>query len=107
MSFKRDIGPDITRIVAYFSVLGVHFFLNSGFYETPVMGRRMFVMVIMRTFFMICVPLFMILSGYLYSERKIAIQRASFKKHIQKLFRIICIYNLRVFHLYFQKVPPT
>lgn len=64
----RDLGLDITRIIAFASVPSVHFFLNSGFYDTPVLGEKMYIMVIFRTLFMICVPLFMLLSGYLMSE---------------------------------------
>ena len=34
------------------------FFLNSGFYNNIVAGKRMFVMVTVKRFFMVCVPLF-------------------------------------------------
>ena len=67
---NRDSSLDIIRIVAFFSVVSVHFFLNNGFYTQAVNGKRMYVAVLIRTFFMICVPLFMILSGYLMNNKK-------------------------------------
>lgn len=66
---KRDITLDAIRVFAVFSVISVHYFLHSGFYNTPVMGTRMFIMITFRQFFMICVPLFMILTGYLMSQK--------------------------------------
>ncbi len=66
---KRNSSLDIIRIFALFSVISVHFFMHNGFYGHPVAGKRMYLMVLMRTFFMICVPLFMILTGYLMSSK--------------------------------------
>lgn len=68
-SKKRNSSLDIIRIFALFSVISVHFFMHSGFYGHPVAGKRMYLMVLMRTFFMICVPLFIILTGYLMSSK--------------------------------------
>lgn len=99
MKNKRDINVDITRIFAYFSVISVHFFLNSGFYNTPVIGERMTLMVYFRTLFMICVPLFLLLTGYLYSERNIVINKTTIKKHITKLLKIVYTYLTSVFFI--------
>lgn len=93
----RDAGIDITRIAAFISVVAVHFFLNSGFYDTPVVGERMFIMVVVRSFCMICVPLFMLITGYLYSERKIPITFSSMWKHLSKLQHVILIYVVSAF----------
>ena len=69
---KRNSSLDITRIVALFSVVSVHFFLNTGFYKYTVTGKRMLVMTIMRTACMICVPLFLTLTGYLMSRKTLS-----------------------------------
>ena len=90
----RDLGLDITRIIAFASVPSVHFFLNSGFYDTPVLGEKMYIMVIFRTLFMICVPLFMLLSGYLMSEQKILMDKKSLWIQYKKLSKIIITYVL-------------
>lgn len=84
----RNPAMDIIRLFALFTVVSVHFFLNSGFYNTIVNCPRMYIMVAMRTFFMICVPLFLVLSGYLLKNKKPT------KKYYTKLFYTIGIYVL-------------
>ncbi len=87
-SKNRNINLDIIRCIAIFSVISVHFFLNSGFYNVPVMGKRMYIMVLMRTFFMICVPLFILLTGYLASKNTLS------KKYYKKIIPDIVTYVL-------------
>ena len=60
------------RVIAVFSVLSVHFFLHNGFYEEIVVGKRLFFMGTMRNFFMICVPLFLILTGFLMNKKVVS-----------------------------------
>lgn len=67
----RDSALDIVRIAAVFSVISVHFFLHNGFYSETVQGFPMFIAVTMRTLFTVCVPLFMILTGYLMSKKEL------------------------------------
>lgn len=85
---QRDLRLDMIRIFALFSVISVHFFLNNGFYEQPVIGTRMLIMCIMRCFFMICVPLFMMLTGYLMSNKTLS------KKYYFGITKTIVIYIL-------------
>lgn len=66
---NRDTAMDIVRITAVFFVIGVHFFLNSGFYNEPVDGGKMYILFILRTFSAVCIPLFLILSGYLMNQK--------------------------------------
>lgn len=66
---SRDTSLDIIRIVAAFTVLSVHFFLHNGFYSQIVEGVPMYIACLMRTLFSVCVPLFMILTGYLMSKK--------------------------------------
>lgn len=66
----RSSGADIVRCFALFCVVSVHFFLHTGFYYHEISGTRMFLMTSMRSFFMICVPLFMTLSGYLMCNKR-------------------------------------
>lgn len=51
------------------AVIGVHFFLNSKFYDEPINSWQMIIMTGMRTALMICVPLFMLLTGYLMRQK--------------------------------------
>jgi len=78
---KRDPAMDIIRCVACFGVLSVHFFLRNGYYGTPITNIRMCIMTVMRSFFMYCVPLFILLTGYLQCHKK---PELSFYKKIDK-----------------------
>lgn len=84
----RSTNIDFIRCLAVWSVLSVHFFLNNGFYDGIIEGKRMFVMVFMRTFFMICVPLFLLITGYLMNSKEIS------KKYYKGIIRTISIYFL-------------
>ena len=66
----RSPALDVVRIFALFCVVSIHFFLHSGYYSITIVGPRMYVATLMRTFLGICVPLFMMLTGYLMKTRK-------------------------------------
>jgi len=66
---KRDSALDIIRIVAVLSVVSVHFFLNTNFYSITLEGPLMFFVTCVRTFLNVCVPLFIILTGYLMCNK--------------------------------------
>lgn len=85
---QRNPAIDIIRCFAFFFVVSVHFFLNNGYYNEIVSGPRMFIMTVMRSFFMICVPLFMVLSGYLMCNKVIN------KSFYKKLIYTVSIYIL-------------
>ena len=102
MSNKRDIRLDVIRVVAVISVLSVHFFLNNGFYDTVVAGKRMYVMVLMRTAFMVCVPLFLLLTGYLCSNKKLTRKYYAGIRHTLEVYLLISIMCL-LFHRFYLK----
>ena len=85
---SRDPSMDVIRCFALFCVVSVHFFLNSGFYDEPVLGKTMFAMVLVRNFFVISVPLFVLLSGYLMKNKVIE------KSYFLKIGRTLAIYLL-------------
>ena len=66
----RDPAADILRCIAAFSVISIHFFMNSGFYSAPIDCPRMIVLLFMRSASVICVPLFLTLSGYLMTNKR-------------------------------------
>ncbi|MEG0416644.1 MAG: acyltransferase family protein [Erysipelothrix sp.] len=68
---KRNINLDLIRIFAFLGVVGIHFFLNSGFYQVQITNSKHLLTIMVRTFFSYCVPFFIILSGYLMSQKKI------------------------------------
>ena len=85
---KRDINLDLIRSVAVFGVISVHFFLNSGFYSEIVDNSLMYLGVIIRTIFMYCVPLFLLLTGYLKNNKVLS------KGYWWGIKKIIAIYVL-------------
>lgn len=68
---KRILGLDIVRVIAILFVICVHYFLNNGFYVLILNNKLSFVMLYFRWLFYTCVPLFLILTGYLKCNKKI------------------------------------
>lgn len=85
---KRNINIDLIKSIAIFLVISVHFFLNTKFYNMKINEINMFVGIFFRTMFMICVPLFMITTGYLMKDKKLN------KKYYIGIFRVLITYLL-------------
>ena len=83
---NRKPSLDIIRCLALLTVAGVHFFLHSDYYNTPIVGGKMYAFTLIRQFCMICVPLFIILSGYLMSKHTVS------AKFYKKIIYILSIY---------------
>ncbi|MEH7223241.1 acyltransferase family protein [Bacillus sp. JJ1566] len=83
---QRQSGLDIVRSFAILFVLSVHFFLNTYFYSTPIIGKNMYFETFFRMFFMICVPLFLVLTGYLQTNKMPT------KSYYKKLLPILMVY---------------
>ena len=62
---KRDLNLDLTRCAALVAVLVMHYYDNSGFYTVVMDSPGDFVMAALRLLFTVCVPFFLMLSGYL------------------------------------------
>lgn len=71
---SHDINLDIIRCFAVISVFQLHFFLNTNFYAVTVEPPFTFAMCVMATAFRSCVPLFLLLTGYLMSGKKLSAQ---------------------------------
>lgn len=83
---KRNINLDIIRSIAVLFVICVHYLMNSEFYTAPLIGKRMFIMTMMRTLFITCVPLFLMLTGYLMNHKKLT------HDYYKGLFHILFVY---------------
>lgn len=90
-SAKRNLNLDIIRSFACFCVISVHFFYNNGFYSTNDIGSKMYIMTVMRTFFLICVPLFLCLTGYLMNQKQLC------AKYYSGIRKTIILYILSSF----------
>lgn len=85
---QRDIGIDIVKSIAIISVVGVHFFLNTRFYRTNLNNLNLFIQTMIQQFFLVCIPLFVISTGYLNNTTKIN------KSYFKKIVPVIFIYIL-------------
>lgn len=83
---NKNVNLDFIRSVAVFFVLSVHFFMHSGFYEEIITGSELYLETTIRTTFATCVPLFLLLSGYLMNQKTIS------KKYYVGLFKVIIPY---------------
>ena len=85
---QRAVAPDVIRCFALFTVVGVHFFLHNGFYQEIIHGPVMYLSTVLASFFRICVPLFLLLSGYLLRTRPLT------WCHFPKLGKTLALYLL-------------
>ena len=84
---ERNIGIDIIKVIAVILVLSVHFFLNTNYYSIYSFGGiSMKLQTIIRNFCMICVPLFIISTGFLNNKKEYN------KSFFKSLFNIIIIW---------------
>ena len=91
-SAERNIGLDITRIIAFLQVPCVHFLFQAKYYSFGIAGKRMYLMTFMRVLFITCVPLFMLLTGYLGSSKKTEISPKPLLKYYSRLIPILLTY---------------
>lgn len=101
---KRNTSLDIARLFALFSVVSVHFFLYNGFYYTILDGTAMTVSVFIRTLSMVCVPLFLYLTGYLMSKKTLSV---SYYKSIDKVLGVYVLASVvcYVFKKQYARLP--
>ena len=66
---KRIFGLDLIKVFAILCVIFVHFFYNTQYYSSYSNNINLKIQDILRNFFMICVPIFLILSGYLNNQK--------------------------------------
>ncbi|MCR5734117.1 MAG: acyltransferase family protein [Lachnospiraceae bacterium] len=83
---KRLAGPDIVRALAAFFVVAAHFYLNVGYYQTPMAGHKMYIMTCARWFFISAMPMYMMLTGYFKSNKTVS------KEHYKSLIPVLTAY---------------
>ena len=82
----RFAGIDIVKILACFFVVGVHFFRNSDFYNMPITKDFGTLAIYVRWLTFICVPLFMITTGFLMKNKTLS------GKYYLGIIRVLVIY---------------
>lgn len=91
---NRNINLDIIRTIALLMLVCVHFILNNDFYNTLIIGEKMYISVIFRNIFMTCVPLFILLTGYLMNKKTLS------KKYFFNIKKIIINYIIAMIIIY-------
>lgn len=85
---QRDPRFDLIRCFALLSVISAHFFLNSYFYLEPITGKKLYLFTLIRTATLVCVPMFMVLSGCLLRNKTCS------RKYYASLTKTLVIYVL-------------
>lgn len=85
---QRNPALDITRCTALLCVITIHFFLYSGFWDIIIVGPRLYGFTILRSISTVCVPLFLLLSGYLMKNKQ---PNRSYYKKLIRTYGIYCL----------------
>lgn len=86
MTNQRNMSIDIIKCLAIFSVIGVHFILNTVNDIVIQSNLDIAIFLAYRQFFIVCVPLFMLTTGYLN------IKKEPTKKYYKRFYSILGIY---------------
>ena len=89
---KRNINIDIIKVISLLLVIGVHFFLYTGYYSINYSITNS-VFIVLRNICMACVPLFIIVTGYLNRNKVWS------KKYYLNIGRVYLLYSLAIFIL--------
>lgn len=88
---KRSFNLDVLRILALVFIPCLHWFLYIGFYDKSLDEPIMYVSYFIRNLFLLGLPLFMLLTGYLQGNKKISISKSYFIKITKFLVPYIII----------------
>lgn len=89
---KRNINIDIIKVVSLLLVIGVHFFLYTGYYSINYTITNS-IFIVLRNICMACVPLFIIVTGYLNRNKVWS------KKYYLNIGHVYLLYSLAMFIL--------
>ena len=96
----RSIGLDLIRSLAIFSVIGGHFFMNSGFQNVEFGEAAMFVQGCAKFFFGIGVPLFLMLTGYLQGKKEANTRYYKGALRVLGSYAVFCLVTI-LFRIYY------
>jgi len=86
MEKRRELSLDLIRAVAVFFTVGMHFMDNSGIYDIEIRGALPVATAMLRMLFTACVPMFLMLSGWLCNKRTLS------KRYYLSVLRILETY---------------
>lgn len=99
-SKEYNYGLDILRIVGMFNVVAWHGYFFNGFVEQPIDTWRVFLCLIGKYVFLTCVPIFLLLSGYLKKNKKVNVNYYSKLPYfiIEYLLSSLIVLIYKVYH---------
>ena len=83
---KRVFGLDVVRSIAILLVVIVHVFMMNYFQISTIKGTSSFILLFIKNISMSCVPLFILLTGYLKYNKKLN------KDHYKSIINILITY---------------
>ncbi|WP_066065368.1 acyltransferase [Neobacillus soli] len=83
---KNFFGIDLLKVIAIISVPSVHFLLRTHYYSVPLNSPLLFIQTFYRQIFIVCVPLFIMATGFLQWKKEWN------KKYLKGILNIILIY---------------
>ena len=86
MEKQRDLRLDVIRSLALFFTVGMHFMDNSGLYVVDITGPWPVATAMLRMLMASCVPMFLMLSGWLCGRRTLS------RRHYLGIVRILEVY---------------
>lgn len=99
---EYNYGLDIYRIIGMFYVICHHAYIYNNFWEEPLNTLPLFLCVIGKFTFLSCVPIFLLLTGYLKKEKKISTNYYINLSHIIIEY-IICSTIIIIFRIHYLK----
>jgi surface polysaccharide O-acyltransferase-like enzyme len=85
---SRNPAMDVIRCFALFTIVANHFYSYSGYLTYPMEGPVMYAMTLFHQVFLVTIPIYLMLSGYLMKNKKPT------RSYYAKLGKTICIYLL-------------
>jgi surface polysaccharide O-acyltransferase-like enzyme len=83
---KNFFGIDLLKMFAIIAVVCVHFLLNTDYYDVQLNSKLLFIQTFYRQIFIVCVPLFIMATGFLQSKKEWD------KKYLRGILNIVLIY---------------
>lgn len=91
---KRDRNLDLIRCAAVILVLFLHFIASGGWYDMPNLGFAHWFMNLLRALFINCVPLFLLLTGYLCCRKELSARYYLGLVRIYVIYLLSCLVSL-------------
>ncbi len=88
---KRTFNLDVLRIIALIFIICLHYFLYTGFYSKELSSNFMYVAYLARNLFLLGLPMFMLLTGFLQGNKKFTVSKGYFIKITKFLIPYVII----------------